>query len=179
MASPSTSFNICHNPLATYSGGFISYIYNESKPRFTAALFRADGEKDVEIDFNGLNYPFVYIRGDKQQQIFLLIIWDMIDRSTTSKLLDLLQKAATWYVTCLNKTDEKLYGRGSWSTLNDYHFSMPGIQVLQIEKSGAFLLFYSGGVRTFKSEEEVSKFLEDKLNYPDQGGLEVKINVHR
>lgn len=103
----------------------------------------------------------------------------MIDRSTTSKLLDLLQTAAGWYVTCLNKRDEKTYGKGSWSTPVDYHSSMPGIQVLQIKQSGALLLFYSGGVRTFKSEDEVSKFLEDELNYPDQDGLEVKINVHQ
>ena len=179
MASPLSSFLLCNNPLAIYGGGFVSYIYHESKPRFMAMLFRADTEKDVEINFNGLNYPFVYVRGDGQQQMYVLIIKDMIDRSTTSKLLDLLQRAAAWYVTCLNKTDEKIHGRSSWSTLVDYHSSMPGIQVLQIEKSGALLLFFPGGVGTFKNEEEVSKFLEDKLNYPDQGGLEVKINVHK
>ena len=178
MASPSTSFNICYNPLASYSGGLVSYIYNQAKPRFTAMLLRAD-QKDVDINFNGLNYPFVYVRGDDEQQMYVLIMNDMIDRSTTSKLLDLLQRAAAWYVTCLNKTDQKIYGKGSWSILVDYHSSMPGIQVLQIEQSGAFLLFYNGGVRTFKSEEELSKFIEDKLNYPGLGGLEVKINVHQ
>ena len=179
MASPSRSFNICFNPLAIYSGGLVCSIYNEAKPRFTALLFRANEQKDVELNYNGLNYPFVYVRGDDDQQIYVLIMNDMIDRSTTSKLLDLLQTAAGWYVTCLNKRDEKTYGKGSWSTPVDYHSSMPGIQVLQIKQSGALLLFYSGGVRTFKSEDEVSKFLEDELNYPDQDGLEVKINVHQ
>ena len=179
MASLSTSFNICYNPLANYSGGLVSYIYNDARPRFTAMLFRVDGQNDVQINFNGLNYPFVYLRGDGQRQMYVLIMYDMIDRSTTVKLLDLLQKAAAWYVTWLNNTDQKIYGKGSWSTPVDYHTSMPGVQVLQIEGSGALLLLYPGGVRTFKSDEELNKFLEDKLNYPDQSGFEVNINVHK
>ncbi len=103
----------------------------------------------------------------------------MIDRSTTTKLSQILQQAASWYVTCLNKVDEKIHGRGSWGTPFDYHFTMPGIQLLEVERPGTFLLIYPGGVRTFKSHEEVCRFLEDKLHYPDTDGLEVKINVHK
>ena len=144
-----------------------------------SALFRVDADKFVEINCNGLNYPFLYARGDGQKQMYVLIITDMIDRSSTTRLSVSLQQAAVWYVTCLNKVDEKIHGRGSWSTLSDYHFTMPGIQVLQVQKSGAFLLFYTSGVRTFKSDEEVSRFLENTLNYPDHDGLEVKVNVYK
>jgi hypothetical protein len=177
MPSPLSSFFICQNPLAVFVEGLTSHIYHEAKPRFMAALFSVNADKYVEINFNGLNYPFLYVRGDGYQQMYVLIITDMIDRSTTTKLSQSLQQAAIWYVTCLNKEDEKIHGRGSWSTLGDYHPAMPGIQVIQIKKPGAFLLFYTGGVRTFKSDEDVSKFLHKTLNYPDLDGLEVKINV--
>jgi len=178
MASPLSSFFICQNPLAVFVDSLSSHIYHEARPRFMAALFRVDAHKFVEINYNGLNYPFLYARGDGQKQMYVLIITDMIDRSSTTKLSVSLQQAAGWYVTCLNKVDEKIHGRGSWSTLSDYHFTMPGIQVLQVQDSGALLLFYAGGVRTFKSDEEMTRFLENTLNYPDADGLEVKINVY-
>ncbi len=178
MASPLAFFYSCENPLAVFVDGLSSHIYHEAKPRFMAALFLVDHDKHIEINFNGLNYGFIYVRGDGYRQMYVLIITDMIDRSTTTKLSQSLQEAAIWHVTCLNKVDEKIHGRGSWSNLIDYHCSMPGIQVLQVEKSGTLLLFYPGGVRTFKSDEEVSKFMEDKLNYPYVDGLEVKINVY-
>lgn len=56
------------------------------------------------------------------------------------------ERATDWYVICLNKADEKTYGKGSWSTPVDYHSSTPGIQVLHIEKSGAFLLLMPASV---------------------------------
>ena len=146
MASPLSSFYICENPLAVFVDGLSSHIYHEAKPRFLAALFLIDSDKHVEINFNGFNYPFLYIRGDGYRQMYVLIITDMIDRSTTTKLSQSLQQAAAWHVTCLNKVDEKIHGRGSWSTLSEYHFTMPGIQVLQVERSRALLLFYPGGV---------------------------------
>jgi hypothetical protein len=177
MPSSLSSFFICQNPLAVFVEGLSSHIYHEAKPRFMSALFSIDADKYVEINFNGLNYPFLYIRGDGYRQMYVLIITDMIDRSNTTKLSHILQQAAAWYVTCMNKLDEKIYGRGLWSTLNDYHFTMPGIQVLEIKNAQASLLFYTGGVRTFKSDEELSKFLVKTLNYPDTEGLEVRINV--
>ena len=179
MASISRSFNICFDPLAIYVGGKVCSIYNKAKPRFTAMVFRADEQKDLKINYDGLKYPFIYVRGDNQQQIYVLIIEDIIDQATTSKLLDRLQRAATWYVACLNKRDEKIYGKSSWITPDDYHSSMPGIQVLKMQKSSALLLFYTSGIRTFNKEDEVIKFLVEKLNYPNQGRLEVKITVHQ
>jgi hypothetical protein len=179
MASPLASFFKCDNPLAVFVDSLSTHIYHEAKPRFMSALFQVDARKFAEINFNGLNYPFLYSRGDGKKEMYVLIITDMIDRSSTTKFLLSLQQAAVWYVTCLNKVDEKSHGRGSWSLLSDYHPTMPGIQVLEVQNSGAHLLFYTGGVRTFKSDEEVTKFLEDKLNYPYPGGLAVKINVHK
>lgn len=150
MASPLSSFFICQNPLAVFVESLASHIYHEAKPRFMSALFKVDASNFVEINRNGLNYPFLYARGDGQKQMYVIMITDMIDRSSTTRLTLSLQQAAAWYVTCLNKADEKIHGRVLWSTLSDYHSTMPGVQVLQVQNSGALLLFYPGGVRTFE-----------------------------
>lgn len=177
MATPYWNFLICDNPLGIYQSHFVTSIYHESKPRFMASLFRIDPENFVELTLNGINYPFMYVRGDGYQQMFVLIIWDMRDRSTTTKFSQLLKLAAAWYTQCLNKVNEKVYGISSWRTMSDYHYSMPGIQVLQVKSPGPLLVFYHAGVRTFSTDEDVRIFLETKLNYPDTEGLEVGINM--
>ena len=178
MASPLEPFFICHNPAVIYAESLVNHIYHQAKPRFMSALFKANVDKDVAINFNGISFPFMYTRGDQQQQLFVLVITDMIDRSTTSKFSHILQQAVIWHVTCLNKVDEKVYGTGSWSMLADYHDTMPGIKAVQVKKSHALLLFFQGGVRTFKNDEDLTVFLENNLNYPVPDGLEVKINAY-
>lgn len=179
MASSLLSFFICNNPTAIFADTVVCHIYHDAKPRFKAVLFKADPDKFMEINSNGINYPFAYVRGDRQEQLFVIVIRDMIDRSTMSKFSHALQQAAAWYATCLNKVDEKIYGTGLWTTFADYNQTMPGIQVVHVERSGTFLLFHPAGVRTFKSNEDLDQFLENKLNYPVAHGLEVNINVHR
>src|SRR6187397_1358222 len=137
-------YSLCTNPLYEFSGGLVNHhIYRRGKPRFFAALFSIDGLKEFKINHDGLNLPFRYVRGDGQQQICVLIIRDMIDRSTTIKLSQFLQEAARFYVTCMNVQDQKVYGANStWMFLTPYNDFMPEVTILQVTAADCFVLFY-------------------------------------
>ena len=132
-----------------------------------AALFSIDADKHAEINYDGLNFLFRYVRGEGYEQMYLLMLTDNIDRTTTTKLSQTLQQAAAWYVTCVSEEDKKIYGKKSlWTLLEDYNTLMPGVKLLHIKKPNAFLLCYPAGVRTFASREAVNTFLNKSLNYP-------------
>lgn len=178
MTTDLSSFLICHNPLAAYLEGMLWQIYHEAKLRFMAALFAVDADKHVELNFDGLNYPFLYVRGDGDYLMYVIVITDIIDRSSTTKLSGMLEQGTIWYVKYLSTNDEKDHAIGSWCTPVDYHSTMPGIQVMRVKNSGALLFFYPGGVRTFKRIEEVGGFLQKTLNYRHPGGLKGMINIY-
>ena len=110
---------------------------------------------------------FRYVRGDGYEQMYVIILTDIIDRATTTKLSQTLQRAVGWYVTCINEEDEKIYAKeGLWTLLSDYNSLMQGVKLLHIKKANTFLLCYPAGVRTFDNREAVNTFLNKSLNYP-------------
>ena len=161
-------FFLCRNPLATFPEGLISHVYHARKPRFMSALFSIDANKPIDINYDGLNLLFRYVRGDGYEQMYVLILTDIIDRATTTKLVQTLEQAVAWYVTCIGEEDVKIYAKESfWTLLSDYSTLMPGVKLLHIKKPNALLLCYPGGVRTFASREAVNTFLNKSLNYPE------------
>jgi hypothetical protein len=174
-----SKYFICDNPLYEYGGGVVSHhIYREGKPRFFAALLLIDGISECKINSSGLNLPFRYIRGDGLQQVCVLTMLDIIDRSTTTKLSQLLQDAAHFYVSCMNVKDQKVYGATStWKFLTPYNDSMPEVAILEVTSANSFVLFYPAGISTFKNHEELDAYLSKKLNYSDQLMENMSINV--
>ena len=174
-----SKYFLCDNPLYEYGGGVVSHhIYREGKPRFFAALLLIDGLSECKINSTGLNFPFRYIRGDGLQQVCVLTMLDIIDRSTTTKLSQFLQDAAHFYVSSMNVKDQKLYGeKSSWMLLTPYNDSMPEVTILKVSAADCFVLFYPAGVSTFKTHEEVDEYLSKKLNYSDELMENVRINV--
>lgn len=174
-----SKYFLCDNPLYKFSGGLVSHhIYRMGKPRFFAALLSIDGVNECKINHDGLNLPFRYVRGDGQQQICVLIMRDMIDRSTTTKLSQFLQDAAQFYVSCMNVRDQKTYGaKSTWMFLTPYNDFMPEVTILEVTAANCFVLFYPAGVSTFKNHEEVDAYLSKKLNYTDEMMEQVNINV--
>lgn len=174
-----SKYFVCYNPLYQFGGGLVSHhIYRNGKPRFFAALLLIDGINECKINYNGLNLPFRYMRGDGTQQICVLTMLDIIDRSTTTKLSQFLQDAAHFYVSCMNVKNQKLYGvKSTWMPLTPYNDSMPEVTILKVSAADCFVLFYPAGVSTFKSHEEVDAYLSKRLNYSDELMENVRINV--
>ena len=174
-----SKYFLCDNPLYQYGGGVVSHhIYREGKPRFFAALLLIDGISECKINSSGLNLPFRYVRGDGTQQICVLTMLDIIDRSTTTKLTQLLQDAAHFYVSCMSVKDQKLYGaKSSLMFLSPYNDSMPEVTILNVTAANCFVLFYPAGISTFKNHEELDTFLSKKLNYSDDLMEQMSINV--
>jgi hypothetical protein len=157
---------ICDNPLLKLSGGLVHHIYRRGKPRFLAALFILETDKESTLNYDGLNLPFRYIRGDGMEQLFVLIMRDIIDRSTTTKFNQFLEETAQYYLTCMSTQDHKKYGKkGFLAFLNPYNDYMPEVTLLELSKANSFVLFYPAGVSTFKSVEDASQFLIKELHY--------------
>jgi hypothetical protein len=157
---------MCDSPILKLSGGLVQHIYRRGKPRFLAALFILETDKESTLNYDGLNLPFRYIRGDGMEHLFVLIMRDIIDRSTTTKLNQFLQEAAQYYVTCMSALDHKKYGKkGALAFLNPYNDFMPEVTLLELSAASSFVLFYPAGVSTFKSMEDASQFLITELHY--------------
>ena len=174
-----SKYFLCNNPFYKFGDGLVSHhIYRDGKPRFFAALLSIDGINECKINYNGLNLPFRYVRGDGAQQVCVLTMLDIIDRSTTTKLLQFLQDAVHFYVSCMSIQDQKLYGvKSSWMLLTPYNDSMPEVTILKVTAAECFVLFHPGGVSTFKSHEEVDAYLSKNLFYSDELMENVRINV--
>ena len=169
---------ICDSPIFKLSGGLLHHIYRRGKPRFLAALFILDTEKESTLNYDGLNLPFRYIRGDGMEHLLVLIMRDIIDRSNTTKLNQFLQEAAQYYVTCMSALDHKKYGKkGSLAFLNPYNDFMPEVTLLELSATSSFVLFYPAGNRTFKSMEDASQFLIKELHYNEELMEEACLNV--
>ena len=163
---------MCDSPVLKLSGGLLHHIYRRGKPRFLAALFILEPDKESTLNYDGLNVPFRYIRGDGMEHLYVLIIRDIIDRSTTTKLNQFLEEAAQYYVTCMSVLDHGKYGKkGSVAFLNPYNDFMPEVTLLELSAANSFVLFYPSGISTFKSAEDASQFLIKELNY-NEGFME-------
>jgi hypothetical protein len=169
---------ICDSPIFKLSGGLLHHIYRRGKPRFLAALFILDPYKESALNYDGLNLPFRYVRGDGQEHLFVLIIRDIIDRTTTTKLNQFLQEAAHYYVSCLSAQDQKKYEKkSSWAYLSQYNDFMPEVTLLELSAASSFVLFYPAGISTFKSIEDASEYLIKELHYNEGLMEEACVNV--
>lgn len=169
---------MCDNPVLKLSGGLVHHIYRRGKPRFLAALFILETDKESTLNYDGLNLPFRYIRGDGMEHLYVLIMRDIIDRSTTTKLNQFLEEAAQYYVTCMSALDHKKYGKkGSMAFLNSYNDFMPEVTLLELSAASSFVLFYPAGISTFKNVEEASQFLIKELHYNEGLMEEACVNV--
>jgi hypothetical protein len=163
----SASFFLCSDPLSTFNNGVSHFIFNSEKPRFFAVVQPLDRVSHPQ-DYNGdgLNLLFRYVRGDGHEQMYLLLVLDNIDKST-SPVIELLQQAAGYYVSILAEQDEQQYNKKSiWTLLPDYNKDTNRVKLLHIKQAKKYLLAYTGGVRTFSSEEQVKQFIQSGLNYP-------------
>ena len=169
---------MCDSPILKLSGGLVHHIYRRGKPRFLAALFILETDKESTLNYDGLNLPFRYIRGDGMENLFVLIMRDIIDRSNTTKLNQFLEEAAHYYVTCMSALDHKKYEKKcSLAFLNQYNDFMPEVTLLELSAASSFVLFYPAGISTFKTAEEASQFLIKELHY-NEGLMEVAyVNV--
>lgn len=169
---------MCDSPILKLSGSLVHHIYRRGKPRFLAALFILDAVKESTLNYDGLNLPFRYIRGDGMEHLCVLIMRDIIDRSTTTKLNQFLEEAAQYYVTCMSTLDHNKYGKkGSMAFLNPYNDYMPEVTFLELSAANSFVLFYPAGVSTFKNVEEASQFLIKELHYNEALMEEACVNV--
>ena len=169
---------ICDSPIFKLSGGLLHHIYRRGKPRFLAALFILDGEKESTLNYDGLNLPFRYVRGDGKEHLLVLILRDIIDRSPTTKLNQFLQEAAHYYATCLSAQDhEKYEKKSSLAYLTPYNDFMPEVTLLELSGANSFVLFYPAGISTFKSMEDASQFLIKELHYNEALMEEASVNV--
>lgn len=169
---------ICDNPLLKLSGGLLHHIYRRGKPRFLAALFIVETDKESTLNYDGLNLPFRYIRGDGMEHLYVLVMRDITDRSTTTKLNQFLEEAARYYLTCLNTVDNEKYGKkSSMAFFNPYNDYLPEVTLLELSAANSFVLFYPAGVSTFKSVKEASQFLIKELHYNEGLMEKACINV--
>lgn len=173
-----SSYFICDSPILKLSGGLLHHLYRRRKPRFLAALFIMDALNESTLNYDGLNLPFRYIRGDGMEFIYVLIMRDIIDRSNTTKLNQFLLEAAQYYVTCMSTIDHKKYEKkGSLAFLNQYNALIPEVTLLELNAVNSFVLFYPAGISTFKSMEEASQFLINELHYNEGLMEEAYVNV--
>ena len=98
----------------------------------------------VPLDHGGRNRLFLYSRGDGHKRLFLLFVFQNLDRATT-KFDMTLKQAASWYVSGLNMTDEKQCGKpGNYMFLEDYNLLTPGLCILELPCVGRLIVSYEG-----------------------------------
>lgn len=171
------NFYLCQNPLAKKTTGWVNFIYHSEKPRFFAGLQEIDLSAGFKlVNIAGPHQLFIYNRGDGHTQLFLFVVFQNLDRST--KLNAEIKKAAAWYVTILNKEDEIKYGhRSSYTFLQDFNAITPGLQIIQHNRMGTFLVSYDGGVKGFDSQPAMDQFLSKTMGYTDLQLEKGNINV--
>jgi hypothetical protein len=174
-------FLLCNNPLAKMPAGRVAYVYHPGSPRIFASVIEIDYKKEV-IDFNyrGNNVVFGYTRKDGLRRIFVLMTIHGGERDT-DKALAVLNQAAAWFCTCLNKEDMRVYGESSWSPIQPYDAQQaPRISVLQLKSTDQFLVSYGTAIFCTPHIEEVTAFInalhKDYENSDDPEAVLGKIN---
>jgi hypothetical protein len=160
------SFFFCTDPHSTFYNGVSHFIYHAAKPRFFAVVQPLD-RNNHSLDYNvdGLNILFRYVDGGGNENMYLIIVQDNIDKSMTP-LISLLFEAASYYVSIIDEQNEAHFNRrGVWTIMPDYNKYVTDVKLLHIKKSNNYLLTYRGGIRTFRNEEAVQNFIHKVLNY--------------
>lgn len=159
-------FFLCHNPIAKNPPAWLDYVYHAEKPKFFAGLMEIDPNKPfVPLDHGGRNQLFLYTRGDGHMRLFLLLVFQNLDRAT-SKLDTTLKQAAGWYISSLNVTDEKQFGkRGSYTFLEDFNVLTPGLCILELPWITKLIVSYEAGIKSFDDAIAMDQFLSKTLGY--------------
>lgn len=162
-------FFLCHNPLAQMPAGRVAYIYHPDNPRIFASVIEIDSTRRVtDSNIKGYNVMFLYFRGDEKRRIFVLMCMQGGDRNR-DKTITLLQEAAGWYCTCLNKADEAMYGKGSWTLLEPYNpQEAPGLTVVRLEAVDQYVISTQGSLLYVDGEEGLYQLID--LLYKKEDG---------
>ncbi|MCK9402305.1 MAG: hypothetical protein M0Q26_02800 [Chitinophagaceae bacterium] len=163
-----SNFYLCHNPVMHNPESSIHYVYHEDSPRFFAGLMEIIPANTFNhFAYGNRNKLFIYLRGDGQMQLYLLLVYQNLDRATV-KMDKALKEAVIWYCSALNMEDEKKYGKQSkFKLLQNYNLLTPGLQIVHLEGIDRYLLSYDSGVKSFDSPLAMDRFLSVDLKYTD------------
>lgn len=162
------NFYLCHNPLANDPENSKIYVYHAESPRFFAEMMEISHTKTFNhFAYVNRNKLFIYERGDGYMQLYLLFVYQNLERATV-KIDKALKEAVSWYCTALNGVDEKKYGKQSkFKLLQNYNLLTPGLQILYIEGLDKYLLSNDYGVKSFDTPQAMDQFLSNDLKYAD------------
>jgi len=166
-------FFLCHNPLRRMPAGRVAYIYHPDSPRIFASVIEIDYTRRLtDSNLKGYNVLFGYFRGDGKRRIFVLMCMQGGDRNI-DKTIALLQDAAGWYCTCLNKEDEATYGKGSWMLMQPFNTKdAPGLTALRLKAVDQYVISTQGSLLCTDGEKEFYQLID--LLYKKEDGREVE-----
>ena len=117
--------------------GRVAYIYHADSPRVFVSVIEIDLTKPLEdMSFKGCNILFGYNPGDGSRRVFLMIVMQGGARDVDTTLA-LLEEAAGWYCSCLNKDDAARFGKaGTWTLMPPYDkIKAPNLVVYGVPQS--------------------------------------------
>ncbi|WPQ63347.1 hypothetical protein SIO70_00525 [Chitinophaga sancti] len=160
---------ICSNPFLQLSEGIETMMYHSDSPRYFSCVLSLDLKNRMPVMYEtGPNLGIVHITPDQQTRLYFIVVDDNLNKSSTQKMQKTLRQQAQFFIDQFvaqhyNSSEDK----GSWMWLRDYNSLTPGLQIIHFKAHNTFLVSCERGLHGCANEQEVSEFLTDILEYPE------------